>query len=119
MFLSDYNRILLHKFSLWLIMLLNHLDSKTSDLTYILPEICAQIPFEIFRAYKRGNVPLHETENDITFDQQEYNEVYKGIFKNTTLARELVKFISRHFYDAKIANPDSKEIYLTRLNMLL
>ncbi len=32
---------------------------------------------------------------------------------------ELIKYISKHFYDPKIANPDMKEIYLTRLNILL
>ena len=37
----------------------------------------------------------------------------------TTLPNELIKFISRHFLDAKIPNPDLKEIYLTRLNFLL
>jgi len=30
-----------------------------------------------------------------------------------------VKFVSRHFIDAKIPNPDLKEVYLTRLNFLL
>ena len=32
---------------------------------------------------------------------------------------ELVTFISRHFIDDRIANPDLKEIYLVRLNVLL
>jgi hypothetical protein len=33
--------------------------------------------------------------------------------------QELVKFISRHFIDDRIANPDLKEIYLVRMNILL
>ena len=32
---------------------------------------------------------------------------------------ELVTFISRHFIDDRIANPDLKEIYLVRMNVLL
>jgi len=32
---------------------------------------------------------------------------------------ELVTFISRHFSDDRIANPDLKETYLVRLNVLL
>lgn len=32
---------------------------------------------------------------------------------------ELVTFISKHFIDDKIANPDLKENYLVRLNVLL
>lgn len=32
---------------------------------------------------------------------------------------ELVTIISKHFIDDRIANPDLKEIYLVRLNILL
>jgi hypothetical protein len=32
---------------------------------------------------------------------------------------ELVIIISKHFIDDRIANPDLKEIYLVRLNILL
>ena len=32
---------------------------------------------------------------------------------------EMVTFISRHFIDDRIANPDLKEHYLIRVNMLL
>jgi hypothetical protein len=30
-----------------------------------------------------------------------------------------VKFITKHFIDQSIPNPDLKEVYLTRLNFLL
>jgi hypothetical protein len=33
--------------------------------------------------------------------------------------RELVTFVSRHFVDDRIANPDLKEMYLVRMNILL
>jgi hypothetical protein len=42
------------------------------------------------------------------------NSDQEAIFFN-----ELVTFISRHFIDDRIANPDLKEIYLVRLNILL
>jgi len=34
-------------------------------------------------------------------------------------SNELANFISRHFFDPLIANPDLKETYLTRLNIML
>ena len=45
-------------------MILNYVDDHYEGIIYVLPEIFAQIPFEIFRAYKRGNVPLYETEEE-------------------------------------------------------
>jgi hypothetical protein len=44
--------------------LLNYVDSKKLDLVYILPETFVYIPFEIFRAFKRSNIPLYETEEE-------------------------------------------------------
>jgi len=35
------------------------------------------------------------------------------------ISQELASFISRHFYDPLIANPELKEQYLTRLNIML
>jgi hypothetical protein len=49
--------------------------------------------------------------------RDEFLEIYKG--KESTFTYELVKFITKHFYDPKIPNPDLKEIYLTRLNILM
>lgn len=39
--------------------------------------------------------------------------------KDQIFYNELVAVISRHFIDDRIANPDLKEIYLVRLNILL
>ena len=44
-------------------------------------------------------------------------DVYKN--QRTTLPEECVKFISKHFFDEKIVNPDLKEVYLTRLNIMM
>jgi hypothetical protein len=100
--------------------LINYIDESYPDIVYILPESFVEIPFEIFRAFKRGNVPLYETEIEQTETYpEEYNTVYQGDLKSTSFSFELVRFISKHFYDTKIANPDLKEIYLTRLNILL
>ena len=57
----DLNRETLYKFGMWLARLLNYLDSKHESLIYILPEDFVSIPFEIFRAGKRGCIPLYET----------------------------------------------------------
>lgn len=88
---------------------------------YILPEIFVQIPFEIFRTFKRAKISLYETpEEQKGMFRKEYEEIYfTEEIKNTSLSLELIKYISRHFYDSKIANPDMKEIYLTRLNVML
>ena len=34
--------------------MLNHIDQVNPDLVYIMPELFAEIPFELFRALKRG-----------------------------------------------------------------
>lgn len=59
----------------------------------------------------------------ITPAQKESHDFVYGQGRETThmngFAAELACFISKHFYDPKIANPDLKEQYLTRLNILL
>ena len=65
MFQSNSNRIQIHKFSLWLIRLVNYVDENYNDVVHIMPESFIEIPFEIFRAFKRGNIPLYETESEI------------------------------------------------------
>jgi len=54
----------LHKFAYWLTRTLNFIDHNYNDLLYILPEDFVQIPFDIFRASKRGNIPLYDSESD-------------------------------------------------------
>ena len=46
--------------------LVNYVDENYENIVYILPESFIEIPFEIFRAFKRGNVPLYETEYEKT-----------------------------------------------------
>jgi hypothetical protein len=107
----------LHKFAFWLASSINYIDSIYPDLIYILPEEFVQIPFDIFRASKRGNLPLYELESEKIKYADEYEAIYKN--QQTTLSQELISFISRHFYDSKIVNPDLKELYLTRLNIMM
>jgi len=97
---------------------LNHIDIKYPDVIYILPENFVEIPFELFRAAKRGNIPLYDSEEERLTYKEEYLETSR-LDPTSSLTYELVKFISRHFFDAKIANPDLKEVYLTRLNILM
>lgn len=43
----------LMKFSIWLLQLVNYIDSESPDLIYILPDYLIQIPFELLRMMKR------------------------------------------------------------------
>lgn len=62
MFSLPHNRVQLHKFAYWLLRVFNMIDNKHPDVIYILPEAFVEIPFDIFRAFKRGGIPLYETE---------------------------------------------------------
>jgi hypothetical protein len=42
--------------------LMNHVNEKHPEIVYIMPEHFVEIPFEIFRAFKRGGICLYETE---------------------------------------------------------
>lgn len=46
-------REMLLKYSLWLLQLVNHIDSLYPDLIYILPDYLISIPFELLRMLKR------------------------------------------------------------------
>ena len=42
-----------------------------------MPEIFAEIPFDVFRAFKRGGTVLYETEQEKTVTHKaEYEQVY-------------------------------------------
>lgn len=113
----DFNRVALYKFGHWLARVINYVDLKYPGLIYILPEDFMSIPFDIFRASKRGCIPLYEQESESLKLKEEKERALGGFY--STLSEELVSLISRHFYDEKIVNPDLKETYLTRLNILL
>jgi hypothetical protein len=44
--------------------MLNHVDKRDPDLLYIFPEAIAEIPFEVFRAFKRGGISLLDSEEE-------------------------------------------------------
>lgn len=50
---NKYTRDMMMKFSIWLLQLVNHIDSEYPDLIYILPDYLIQIPFELLRMLKR------------------------------------------------------------------
>ena len=58
-------RIAIYRFTLWLTRLMNLIDSKSPQVLYLLPESIVEIPFEIFRLFKRGQFPLYESEEEI------------------------------------------------------
>lgn len=41
--------------------MVNFVDETYPEIVYILPECFIEIPFEIFRGFKRGGITLYET----------------------------------------------------------
>ena len=146
---------MLLKYSLWLLQLVNHIDSECPDLIYILPDYLISIPFELLRMLKRESqliVPsgmpictaptgpganarlslaaanaqaleqlglINEGPDGMGGNLPHLKALNGGSQVEQTFYHEIVKFISRHFMDDRIANPDLKEHYLVRLNTLL
>lgn len=108
------------KFSLWIMQLMNHIDQKFGKAIYFMPETFVNIPYELFRVVKRSDIDLLEEEGKNNKESELFvygTEGKSNLFNG--FSNELATFISRHFYDPLIANPDLKEQYLTRLNIML
>jgi hypothetical protein len=45
-----------------MMQMLNTMEEKAPDLIYLLPEKFVEVPFEIFRTFKRGQYSLYDTE---------------------------------------------------------
>lgn len=115
LFLSKHSKVALSRFCTWLMTVINHLDeSDESDFVYAVPVLFVDIPFELFRAFKRAI-----SSNDNFEDMFNPPETKIGILANTSFQKSLGTFVSRHFFDEKIANPDLKEMMIIRLNMFL
>lgn len=55
LFLSKHSKVALSRFCTWLMTVINHLDeSDESDFVYAVPVLFVDIPFELFRAFKRA-----------------------------------------------------------------
>lgn len=70
-FLSPSGRAAFHRFSAWMLSLVNALDDQnhvvsrgTKNLVLILPEIFIDTPFELFRIFKRSNLSLNAVQED-------------------------------------------------------
>jgi len=115
LFLSKHSKVALSRFCTWLMTVINHLDeSDESDFVYAVPVLFVDIPFELFRAFKRA---ISSNESfEALFNPP---ETKIGILANTSFQQSLGTFVSRHFFDEKIANPDLKEMMIIRLNMFL
>ena len=115
LFLSKHSKVALSRFCTWLMTVINHLDeSDESDFVYAVPVLFVDIPFELFRAFKRAI-----SSNENFEDMFNPPETKIGILANTSFQQSLGTFVSRHFFDEKIANPDLKEMMIIRLNMFL
>jgi hypothetical protein len=109
----------IYQIAFFLIRVINKIDDEAPEFIYLLPEAIMEIPFEVFRGYRRSQTPLYESEEGKKLYGAETCAHILGHQTETSLTFELVKFISKHFIDPKIPNPDLKEVYLTRLNFLL
>lgn len=116
-FLNTAGKDSLLKIGTWLVSLLNNLDMQSANpansLVYCMPEFFLDIPFEMFRVLKRANQDLYDA------NPLGQTQVYTGCLQNTTYQRQIARFIVKHFFDAKIPNPDLKEVMVIRFNMLL
>lgn len=120
LFLNQHGRDSFNRFSTWLMAVINNLDNPASKickgqdgLVIMLPELLPKIPFEIFRIFLRARVDLQEDQKD------KLSQLYQGCLSQSTFKSELCKFIAKNFFNAKIANPDLKELMIIRLNMML
>lgn len=72
-----------------------------------------------YSTFERGQI---NSASDFPFGQQASQEMARSPQEKEQeerFFRELVTFISKHHIDDRIANPDLKEMYLVRLNVLL
>lgn len=49
------NRACIYQFARWTVSLFNRIDTEKPEILYILPETFVEIPFEVFRAFKRSD----------------------------------------------------------------
>ena len=115
-FLAENTRVALTRFCTWLMTLINSLDEQVDeqDFVYAIPVLFVDIPFELFRAMLRALTGEERFEDDINKPATKV-----GCLAQTSFQASLATFISRHFFDDKIANPDLKEMMIIRLNMFL
>ena len=79
-------------------MFIYHIDHYHGDLLNIMPESFVMIPFEIFKAFKRASITLYETQEEKNEYRDEYEEIYfNEEMRKTGFAKELMKYIVRHF----------------------
>ena len=136
-FQNELVRDMMIRYSVWLLQLVNYIDQAFPDLVYMLPDHVIQIPFEVLRMVKReselivpsgmpissnisrSDLPSGLQSSLISEDESGIRQIQKEKQQDRVFYSELVMFISKHFIDDRIANPDLKEIYLVRLNILL
>jgi len=69
-------RVAIYRISMLIIRIINKLDENYPDILYLLPESFVEVPFEVFRVLKRGNLRMYETEEERRQYQSEYKLVY-------------------------------------------
>lgn len=115
LFMSSQGKVALTRFCTWLMNVINSLDdTDEAEFVHAVPVLFIDIPFELFRAFMRALTGKQSFETEI-----DCAETKVGSLAQTSFQSSLGKFVARHFFDDKIANPDLKEMMIIRLNMFL
>jgi hypothetical protein len=55
-------RSAIYQIAFFIVKVFNRIDAEAPELLYLIPEKVVEIPFEIFRGFKRSHTPLYESE---------------------------------------------------------
>ncbi len=72
---ESLNRTNIYQFGRWTASLLNRIDQECPDILYIFPESFVEITFEVFKAFKRSEQPIYETEEEKAKYPGEWNSL--------------------------------------------
>ena len=107
-------QIALYKMAFFILKYLMYLIKKNSYIIYFIPTSVTEIPFAFFKL-------LLNLKSQVLFDKTLRTSINKTSkhFANDDFVQNIVEFYLLLFADEKIANPELKESYLRKVNLLL
>ena len=107
-------QIALYKMAFFILKYLMYLIKKNSYIIYFIPTSVTEIPFAFFKL-------LLSLKSQVLFDKTLRTNINKTSkhFANDDFVQNIVEFYLLLFADEKIANPELKESYLRKVNILL
>jgi hypothetical protein len=107
-------QVSLYKMAFFILKYLMYLIKKNPQIIYFIPYSVTEIPFAFFRL-------LLNLKSTILFDKTLRMNINKSSkhFANDDFVQNIVEFYLLLFADEKIANPELKESYLRKVNILL